>query len=303
MKMRWKRSFNRFVNLPLFVALLFSFFSGSYIDGVIATVNGKPILYSQLKSLMKERELSGKEAGDPQEILEEWIENELIEEFAQSRSLKIDERDLDNAIDRIAKENHLPREELLKVVKKELNLTPGEYREVLRKNLLRVRIYQEVIAPKVVVDEADLYSYLRKHPERFSPRIRYKIRWGKIGKRELSFFPCPPGSNCPNEKIPPNAPFLSLPVVETEEGDLPSELRSFFANAKEEDWILFPRGGELYLAQLLKRESLPPPDLSLIRPEIEEEIRKEKLEKAFQEWVRKRKEESIIERFPLPVSE
>lgn len=150
------------------------------IEDTVAVVNGKPILKSEyqknLDSVTEQYKrtapqlLQDKDAVGQirKKVLDQMIDDKLFEEEASRRKVKIHEREVDAGVNEVKERSfrrdlegkQLTDEELEKALTEELKkegLTPSQFRERIRRQLMIRRVIEEVVKPKVKApEEADV---------------------------------------------------------------------------------------------------------------------------------------------------
>lgn len=155
------------------------------IDRVIAVVNGKVITLSELAEregpLAKQaaETFSGAEkdkrlADIRKRVSDSLIEDLLLEQEAERTGLKASERDIDDAIEDVKKQNSLDTEGLKVALKKE-GLTYEGYRAQIKKQIEKSRVIGQQVRSKVNVSEKDLADYYERNQRMFLKDEEVKI--------------------------------------------------------------------------------------------------------------------------------
>ncbi|WP_461831801.1 SurA N-terminal domain-containing protein, partial [Aquifex sp.] len=110
--------------------LLFSLAFGYLIDKVVASVNGEPILESDIRMAKLYYGMK-----DKKKIIERLIEINLIYQYMVSRGIHIPDSKIDEILKDIAKKNGISVEELVKELRNH-GLTLEDFKEFLRKDLI-----------------------------------------------------------------------------------------------------------------------------------------------------------------------
>ncbi len=150
------------------------------IEDTVATVNGQPILRTEyaknLESVMEQYRrtapmiLNEKEtvAQIRRKVLDQMVDDKLMEAEAVRRKIKVHEREVDAGINEVKERNfrrdldgrQLSDEEIEKALNAELQkegLTPAQFRERIRKQIMIRRVIEEVVKPRVKPpEEADV---------------------------------------------------------------------------------------------------------------------------------------------------
>lgn len=155
------------------------------IDRVIAVVNGKIITLSELTEregpLAKQvaETFSGTEkdkrlADIRKRVSDSLIEDLLLEQEAERLGLKVSERDIEDAIEDVKKQNSLDTEGLKVALKKE-GLTYEGYRLQIKKQIEKSRVLGQQVRSKVNVTEKDLADYYERNQRMFLKDEEVKI--------------------------------------------------------------------------------------------------------------------------------
>ncbi|MBI4424275.1 MAG: SurA N-terminal domain-containing protein, partial [Elusimicrobia bacterium] len=162
--------------LAALVALSAAAASADLVEDTVASVNGQPILKSEyqknLGSVLEQYRrtapmlLSDKDALAQirRKVLDQMVDDKLFEAEALRRKIKIHEREVDAGINEVKERNfrqdpagkRLTDEEIEKSLTEELRkegLTPSQFRERIRKQMMIRRVIEEVVKPKVKAPE------------------------------------------------------------------------------------------------------------------------------------------------------
>ena len=142
-------------------------------DGVVATVNGHPImrtdvdkLYTvQLASNPQQPGASAEQADATRlQILQELILNEIVDQRAAKQGLTA----TDSEVDAKLVEVKAPyTEDQFQANLKASNLTLEEYRHDIRRNLTQNKLINKEINSKITVTDADVANYFNAHKAEF----------------------------------------------------------------------------------------------------------------------------------------
>jgi SurA N-terminal domain. len=129
--------------------VVFSFAQG-LVDRVVASVNGDPILESDVKLGMLFYNTT-----DKKEVISRLVDVWLINQFLQGKGIGVQEELLDQALIKIAQANNMSLERLQNELQKE-GLTLRDLKEFLRKELLFSQGIYAVLLREVNVSALDL---------------------------------------------------------------------------------------------------------------------------------------------------
>lgn len=131
------------------------------VDRIVAVVNEDVITLSELDATTKPY-LSGQDATSPekraslmQAALDSLIAEKLIQQQIREAKLDVSADDVERAIDDIAKQNHLTRDDL-KGALESRGMSMAQYKSDLEKQLLRLKLVDLKVRSRVVVPDADV---------------------------------------------------------------------------------------------------------------------------------------------------
>jgi SurA N-terminal domain. len=134
----------------LFTALVVLSFAQGLVDRVVASVNGDPILESDVKLGMLFYNTT-----DRKEVISRLVDVWLINQFLQGKGIGVQEEFLDQYLIKIAQANNMSLERLQKELQKE-GLALRDLKEFLRKELLFSQGIYAVLLREVNVSALDL---------------------------------------------------------------------------------------------------------------------------------------------------
>ena len=134
----------------LFTALVILSFAQGLVDRVVASVNGDPILESDIKLGMLFYNTT-----DKKEVVSRLVDVWLINQFLQGKGIGVQEELLDQTLIKIAQANNMSLERLQNELQKE-GLTLRDLKEFLRKELLFSQGIYAVLLREVNVSALDL---------------------------------------------------------------------------------------------------------------------------------------------------
>lgn len=142
---------------------------------VIATIGGvevnREVFVRVLDNLIKQMKTHG------QPLTEEWLKNaqkqvadrmvvaEVLYQDAQAKKIKVDDKEVQDQLDKIAKS--FPSPEEYKKGLKEQGVTEKDLKRDIGKNLAIRRLLDEKVAAAVKVDEAEAKKYYDEHTKEF----------------------------------------------------------------------------------------------------------------------------------------
>jgi peptidyl-prolyl cis-trans isomerase SurA len=151
------------------------------VERVIAIVNDAIILQSELDARMVPLRAEAMQIADPKErerrlaklagqVLDEMVNEELIVQAAEAAKVEVEASEVQAALDEIKQQNNLDDAGLAQVLAAQ-GYTVSNYKQELRRQLLRLRAQNQLVAPKVQVTEEDAqarYDQMQRRSEAVS---------------------------------------------------------------------------------------------------------------------------------------
>jgi peptidyl-prolyl cis-trans isomerase SurA len=123
------------------------------LDRIVAVVDGRPILASELSS-----------ASDKDDAIEQLIERQLLQAEARRRDINIDERALDEAIEQVRSRNKIPDLATLQRAVTASGRSWKQYRTEMREQLLERQLMSAIMARGTQVTDRELDQALAREP-------------------------------------------------------------------------------------------------------------------------------------------
>jgi peptidyl-prolyl cis-trans isomerase SurA len=138
------------------------------LERVVAVVNDAIILQSELEARLVPVRAEAEQIQDPTErrrrlaklstqVLDEMVSEELIVQAAESAKIEVDSSEVQAALDEIKQQNNLDDAGLAQALASQGYTVQG-YRMDLRRQLLRLRAVNQLVAPKVQITDDDVKS-------------------------------------------------------------------------------------------------------------------------------------------------
>ena len=151
------------------------------LERVVAVVNDSIILQSELEARLVPVMAEAQQIQDPQErrrriaklatqVLDEMVNEELIVQAADAAKVEVDSSEVQAALDEIKQQNNLDDAGLAQALLAQ-GYTLQNYRMDLRRQLMRVRAVNQLVAPKVQITEEDVrarYDQMQRRSESVS---------------------------------------------------------------------------------------------------------------------------------------
>jgi len=139
-----------------------------HLERVVAVVNDSIILQSELDARMVPVLQEAQQIADPVErrrrmaklasqVLDEMVSEELIVQAAEQAKIEVDSGEVQAALDEIKQQNNLDDAGLQQALAQQGYTLQG-YKADLRRQLLRLRAVNQLVAPKVQVTEEDIHA-------------------------------------------------------------------------------------------------------------------------------------------------
>ncbi len=305
------------------IPLSFSFAS-PHVDRVVAVVNGDVITLSELNRSLDpilKRIQDDPRARDDQNIREElrshildrMIGELLMEQEARRLNIEVQDDDIDAYIDEMLRRKNMTRRELLENLAEE-GTSVEEYREEIRREILKSKVINREIRAKVNVSEEEIGEYYSQHRQLYEGKPAVRI--------QQIFVEVPRDADSALREEKRNLAEEIRRLVETGEsfedlvrrfsegpevrsgGDLGFIERGMLLPSVEEaafsldlgqisDVIESPAG--FHIIRVIDRRGAGLKPLEEVREDIIIEIRNKRMEERFQAWIEKLKNRAYIE--------
>ena len=152
-----------------------------HLEKVVAIVNDSIILQSELDARLQPVMQEAQQIPDENErkrriakltgqVLDDMVNEELIVQAAEAAKVEIDSNDVQSAIDEIKQQNNLDDAGLQQALVQQ-GYSLQNYKSDLRRQLLRFRAINTIVAPKVNITEEDIrarYDQMQRRSEQVS---------------------------------------------------------------------------------------------------------------------------------------
>jgi peptidyl-prolyl cis-trans isomerase SurA len=108
-------------------------------------------------------------------MLEKMIEFKLIEQEAQRLNIKVSDKELQAAIDRVLEKEGITKEELETSLLKD-KITFKEYEKDIRSQLLQPKLINREIKSNVVITDEEIKEYYDEHEAEYSGKKKYYLK-------------------------------------------------------------------------------------------------------------------------------
>ena len=265
----------------LFTALVVLSFAQGLVDRVVASVNGDPILESDVKLGMLFYNTTNK-----REVVSRLVDVWLINQFLQGKGIGVQEELLDQTLIRIAQANSMSLERLQNELQKE-GLTLRDLKEFLRKEILFSQGIYAVLLMEVNVSFLDLELEKLKRGEVEVKRLVEVVVVDKKDSERL--MRALEKTKEPRELA--NALGLEVEILLVKKGELVESLDKEVWNAKVGDLVFGEDKEYIYVAKVVEvREEYKGKSLE----ELKEELLEKKLEEKKRELLQNLRKKSFI---------
>lgn len=286
------------------------------VDRIVAVINDSIITMSELEAAtamavekLGEENVKKEDLEDVRStVLDELIRQKLVKQAADRAGIDVSEREVDNAVDDIRRQNGNMTQEQLMTALARSGLTYREYRERLAEQIRQVKFMDREFRSKVSIQDSDVENYYRQHLEDFYATPSFRIRVIMISSEDPALME--KRLELVRGELDSGKPFSEVASVysdgpnPTGGGDLgyvePGELAETLekvAEGLEPGEVSGPveRPEGTYIVKLVDRRKGEPRPLEEVRGEIRERLYQEVLQERFDFWLQQAKKHAHIE--------
>ena len=310
----------------LFLTLLLLFLTVSFgtsqevIEEIVAIVNDEIITLSDFRAAYETNyqslraQFQGEEFKKQLEQVKKNLMDTLItdllllQEANKLENINIDEQ-VRLYIDNIKKENNINSDEDLRKIMKQQGISFEEWTRRLREGVMKDAVITSEVRRHIVIDEAEIVSYHKLHPEEFTEPPEFKLKAITLTSDSGSGEGIEAKKQEINGKIAAGEDFGALASEYSEgpekesggdlgdfkKGNLAKELEEPVENLKQGEvtpWIQFRNGW--YLLKLVEKKEARLKPFEEARDDIEKRLLGEKAQLKFEEFMKELKEKSYI---------
>lgn len=287
------------------------------VDRIVAIINDSIITLSELNAAtaLAVDNLPGAEKVEgvnkivelKNRILDGLIEQKLVKQASDSAGIDVSEREVDNAIDEVKKQNRMSQEQLMLALAGS-GLTYKEYREQMKEQIRQVKFINNEFRSRISIQNEEIEDYYRQHIDEYlgspSTRIRMIFLSGKdkslqdLRRREI------------DSELKNGGGFESLARQYSEGAAASSGGDMGYLTADEMDatlwkavgnlapgqvspWIKKPEG--IYMIQLVEHAPGKAAPLDKVRVEIHKKLYNKTMDERFSSWLQDKKRYAHIE--------
>lgn len=278
-------------------------------DRIVALVGEEPILLSQLKKELhvdSNTTLIKIPREKQEQALDTLIEKSLIQQKAKKLAITVTDKEVAEEIETVKKTNNITNEVLIEVLRKE-GLTLNDYEQTIRDQILKAKLINREVRPQVVVTDELLLTYYRTeiatdketlvdfdvltiffdNKNELDDDIKDYYKIAK-NKKELTEIYKEAASKYKATLNNPRGVKLSM---------LSKELKEAIKDMKKGEvgpLIRFKEGYQIFILLSQGYEGLKP--FEEVKEELKKKYMKDKLEKAYSDWLTDLKKEFYVEK-------
>ena len=314
---------HRFLALTVFLLIAATTPSwGEIVDRVIAVVNDDVITQYELENtveLILKRYEQSIPPGDRERVaaearkalLDRLIDDLILRQEAKRLGITVREEEVNLTIQENLKRRKMSIEDLQQVLIKEGN-SYERYREATRSDLIKMRIMQREIRPRISVTNEEIGAFYQEHRDEYEGKLRVRLL--------MIALPLPDNSPVVKEEMRLKAQAILQRIRAGESfealanefaagpartgGDIGYVEKGSISPAIEEvafslkpgeisDVIETPQG--FYIIRALDRRGGGSLTVKATREDVEERIYRDKMEKKFAEWMVEKRQKAHIE--------
>jgi len=173
-----------FALLLILFALAPEYLLAEITNRIVATVNSDIITLHDLNVSIKK--LTGSSAKDLQlknekefyekrrAILDNLVNEKITEQQIIKLGIKVTAKDVEEAIERVKKENNFTQEELIYSLKQE-GVSLKEYKDKIEKEIERFRLVDYEVKSKIVLTEEEIKKYYQTHSKEYTEVSKVRL--------------------------------------------------------------------------------------------------------------------------------
>ncbi len=313
--------------VTLFLVMGIFTVSGALLDGIVATVDNEPILMSDLREevapFLADLKSQGASAQQIQQEMEQafqkaldrYIERLLLYRKAINEGLQVDEKEIDDRVNKIKKRYGSP-EEFNKLLEESGEMM-SEFRERIKQQIIALSYAikkRKEFEKEITVSEPDIAKFYNEHIEEFQNPQRTKVRRiflpapketeerAKVKERIMEIFDrlkqgADFGSVAENESQGPEADRAGL-IGWVSKGDLVPELEQVIEKLSVGE-ISSPIETEwgFHILKVEEREESGKLSYEQARIIIEPKLKEQYINERYQKWLNELKKNARIRIF------
>jgi peptidyl-prolyl cis-trans isomerase SurA len=161
--------------------------SAEVVDRIVAVVNDDIIRLRELDRAAFPLENQIREKGFPlpkegeeiykirTEVLNNLIDEKLADQEIRNSGIFVEDNEVDSAIEQIKAMNYYSDEDLrMALTANDVNM--ADYREELKRQILRNKLVNIKIKSKIIVTPSDIAAFYEKNADKYAPKRKYMLR-------------------------------------------------------------------------------------------------------------------------------
>lgn len=133
-------------------------------DKVIASIDGEPIVMSELQQFSKEQGVEIEDAKSRSKVLGDMVSLELLKREASKEGIEVSEEELENYVNGVAKQNDVSRARFVQMLKSQ-GLSLKKYKQQIKQEIIRNRVLSLRVRSKINVLDEDIEKYFNENPD------------------------------------------------------------------------------------------------------------------------------------------
>jgi parvulin-like peptidyl-prolyl isomerase len=296
-----------------------------HLERVVAVVNDSIILQSELDARLVPVVQEAQQIADPQErrrrmaklasqVLDEMVNEELIVQAAEAAKIEVDSSEVQAALDEIKQQNNLDDAGLQQALAQQGYTLQG-YKADLRRQLLRLRAVNQLVAPKVQITDEDIrarYDQMQRRSEAVSAvQLSHILIKLPEHPTEQQLSEAKEKAAKAMDRVKAGEAFAAVAKDTSEDPSTSAnggELGWFQRGSINPDWeqIVFsmnkgdmrgpvtgPQGLHVFYVTDVKQSELKPYDQ--MKDQLQRELRRRELDKQTQNWTEELRKKAYID--------
>jgi peptidyl-prolyl cis-trans isomerase SurA len=296
------------------------------VEYVVAVINDAIILNSELEARRIPILSEAQQITDPKErerriakltsqVLDEMVNEELIVQAAESAKVEVESSEVQAALDEIKQQNNLDDAGLSSALAAQ-GYTLANYKQELRRQLLRLRAVNTLVAPKVQIGDEDVrarYDQMARRTEQVQAvKLAHMLFKLPEHATEQQISEAKDKASKAIARVKAGEAFAQVAATESEDdstkatgGELGWFQRGSMANPEWEPIVFAmekgdvrgpvagPQGFHVFLVTEVKRSDLKPfPEM---KEQLQRELRRREMDKQTQTWVEELRKKAYID--------
>ena len=296
------------------------------LDYVVAVINDAIILNSELETRRLPVLSEAQQITDPKErerriakltsqVLDEMVNEELIVQAAEAAKVEIESSEVQSAIDEIKQQNNLDDAGLSAALAAQ-GLTIAGYKQEMRRQLLRLRAMNTLVAPKVQITDEDVrarYDQMARRTEQVQAvKLAHMLFKLPEHATEQQLAEAKEKASKAVARVKAGEDFAKVAATESDDdstkatgGELGWFQRGSMANPEWEPIVFAmgkgdvrgpvtgPQGFHVFMVTEVKRSDLKPfPEM---KEQLQRELRRREMDKQTQTWVEELRKKAYID--------